>query len=70
MEIKEIMKEIEGNWNYERCVKPEHVDYLIEQVEQFKQLKESIHIITTVRKSVYESHEQVRLIKKAVNDLK
>src|SRR5690625_4608645 len=35
---KEIMKEIEGNWNYERCVKPEHVDFLIKRVQELEEL--------------------------------
>ena len=34
---KNIMKEIEGNWNYERCIKPEHVDYLIEQNKRYRE---------------------------------
>lgn len=50
-------------------IKREYVNWLIEQAEQLNELKESIHTITTVRKSIYESHEQVYLIKKAVNDL-
>jgi len=39
---KEIMKEIEGNWNYERCIKPEHVDYLIEQNKRYREELESL----------------------------
>ena len=42
MENKNIMKEIEGNWNYERCIKPEHVDYLIEQNKNYREFIHSI----------------------------
>lgn len=72
-EIKKMIKDIEEADNddfkeeYSFKLIKEHGKHIIQQAEQLKELKESIHIITTVRKP--ESHEQVFLIKKAVNDL-
>jgi len=33
MENRRRLKDIAGNWNYERCVKPEDIEWLMEQVE-------------------------------------
>lgn len=30
---QEILEEIKGNWEYEGCVKPEHVEWMIEKIE-------------------------------------
>src|SRR5690625_2271654 len=39
MKNKEILKDIEGNWNYEKCVKPEDVEWLIEQTRKFTKME-------------------------------
>lgn len=31
------LKDIQGNWEYERCIKPEDVDYLLERVEELEE---------------------------------
>lgn len=34
------LDEIQGNWEYERCIKPECVEWLIEQAERVEELEQ------------------------------
>jgi len=34
-----VIQEIEANWEFEKCIKPEHVDYLIQQAERVEELE-------------------------------
>jgi len=36
-----VIQEIEANWEFEKCIKPEHVDYLIQQAERAQELEEN-----------------------------
>ncbi len=34
--VNEKLKDIKGNWQYEKCIKPEDVDWLISTVDEFE----------------------------------
>jgi len=34
-----VIQEIEANWEFEKCIKREHVDYLIQQAERVGELE-------------------------------
>ena len=34
-----VIQEIEANWEFEKCIKREHVDYLIQQAERVDELE-------------------------------
>src|SRR5699024_7674596 len=37
--MSERLEEIKGDWEAERCIKPENVDFLIEQAERVEELE-------------------------------
>ncbi|MCG5104422.1 hypothetical protein [Oceanobacillus alkalisoli] len=64
------LKGIQGNWEYERCIKPEDVDYLLERVEELEFQQESLREKRTWdRKRMKEYWNENKRYKQALENI-